>query len=57
MSLTDLERRAAITTARYAALRRLPITGCPYDPAGDDRQRALTLLWVRIYRRYRPAGR
>ncbi|MGR6915417.1 hypothetical protein ACU635_14325 [[Actinomadura] parvosata] len=57
MSLSELDRRAAITSARYAALRRVPITGCPYDPAGDDRQRALALLWVRIYRRYRPAGR
>lgn len=57
MSLPELDRRAAITTARYAALRRMPINNCPYNPAGDDRQRALTLLWVRIYRRYRPVER
>ncbi|MEV6154923.1 Rmf/CrpP family protein [Nonomuraea sp. NPDC052129] len=57
MSLPELDRRAAITTARYAALRRMPITDCPYDPAGDARSRALALLWVRIYRRTQSAGR
>lgn len=55
MSLTDLDRRAAITTARWAAQRSRPITECPYDPAGDARSRALAVLWVRTYRRYRPA--
>ncbi|MEW1843148.1 Rmf/CrpP family protein [Nonomuraea angiospora] len=54
MSLTDLDRRTAITTARWAATHDRPITECPYDPAGDARARALALLWVRTYRRYRP---
>ncbi|MEV1003410.1 hypothetical protein [Nonomuraea sp. NPDC050202] len=54
MSLTDLDRRAAITTARWAALHARPVTDCPYDPAGDARARALAVLWLRIYRRYRP---
>ncbi|WP_431928537.1 Rmf/CrpP family protein [Nonomuraea jabiensis] len=57
MSLSELDHRAAVTTARWAALNRRPITDCPYDPVGDNRQRALALLWVRIYRRTQPAGR
>ncbi|GAB2918646.1 hypothetical protein ACFMQL_20515 [Nonomuraea fastidiosa] len=56
MTLSQLDRRAAVTTARWAATNRRPITDCPYDPAGDARQRALALLWVRVYRRNRPAG-
>ncbi|MEU7855253.1 hypothetical protein [Nonomuraea sp. NPDC049141] len=54
MSLSDLDRRAAITTARWAVTRDRPITECPYDPAGDARNRALALLWVRTYRSYLP---
>lgn len=56
MTLSELDRRAAVTTARWAALSRRPITECPYDPAGDGRNRALALLWVRIYRRTQSAG-
>lgn len=53
MSVSEMDRRAAITSARFAARRRLPLSACPYDSAGDGRNRALALLWARIYRRYR----
>ncbi|WP_236003741.1 hypothetical protein [Nonomuraea antri] len=53
MSLSGLDRRAAITTARWAALHARPITECPYDSAGATaRERALGVLWLRIYRSY-----
>ncbi|GAA3144881.1 hypothetical protein GCM10010466_39960 [Planomonospora alba] len=53
MSLSALDRRAAITFGRLAARRGLPVTACPYDPGRDDRNRALALLWVRSWRRHR----
>ncbi|SDL73413.1 hypothetical protein SAMN05421874_12831 [Nonomuraea maritima] len=56
MTLSELDHRAAVTTARWAALTRRPVTECPYNPAGDARQRALAFLWVRIYRRTQSAG-
>ncbi|MEV1245343.1 hypothetical protein ACIBO2_02370 [Nonomuraea sp. NPDC050022] len=54
MSLSDLDRRAAITTARWAAIHARPIAECPYDPTGDALNSALAVLWVRTYLRYRP---
>lgn len=53
-AVSDIERRAAITSARFAATRRLPLTACPYDPAADGRQYALAVLWVHTYRRHQP---
>lgn len=54
MALSEIDRRVAVTTAQFAARQRLPITSCPYNPVGDDRSRALAVLWVRIFRRTRP---
>jgi hypothetical protein len=56
VTLTAQDRQAATTGARFAARRGAPVTNCPYDPAGDDRNRALALLWITVYRRYRPAA-
>lgn len=53
-AVSDIERRVAITSARFAATRRLPLTACPYNPAADGRQYALAVLWVHIYRRHLP---
>lgn len=53
MSLSDLDRRAAITFGRLAGERGMSVDACPYPAGGDDRQRALRLLWFRTYHRHR----
>ncbi|GAA4599978.1 hypothetical protein GCM10023194_81030 [Planotetraspora phitsanulokensis] len=54
MSVSETDRRAAVTFGRLAGERGMPITACPYSVRGDGRQRALRLLWIRTYVRYRP---
>jgi hypothetical protein len=55
--ISEQERRAAITAARFAARRGLPVTSCPWRQPADDRQRALRGIWVRTYLRARPQAR
>ncbi|NRQ31287.1 hypothetical protein HII36_05470 [Nonomuraea sp. NN258] len=52
MTITETDRRAAITFGRLAGERGMPVTACPYRARGDARQRALRLLWMRTYVRY-----
>lgn len=48
--VTSQDRSAAATAARFAARRGLPPeSSCPYDPAGDARQRVLAGVWVRAF--------
>ncbi|MFI6886764.1 Rmf/CrpP fold protein [Streptosporangium canum] len=56
MNLSETDRRAAITFGRLAGEREMPVTSCPYEAQGDDRQRALRLLWMRLYHRYLPGS-
>ncbi|WP_018348219.1 hypothetical protein [Longispora albida] len=43
------ELLAAMRAARFAARRGLPLTVCPYDPAGSPRDRVLARRWVAAY--------
>ncbi len=52
--VTTVELGQARTLGSYAAGRQLPATSCPFDPAGDARQRALASSWVRGYLHRRP---
>ncbi|MFD8529420.1 Rmf/CrpP fold protein [Streptosporangium canum] len=52
MTLSETDRRAAVTFGRLAGERGMPIVTCPYPAQGDDRQRALRLLWMRTYARH-----
>lgn len=52
--VTDMEVARARAAGAYAARRDRPITACPYDPAGDPRQKVLALAFVRGYRHKRP---
>jgi hypothetical protein len=47
--MTSVERGRAVRAARFAAATGLPVSACPYSPTGDDRARALALVWVRTY--------
>lgn len=51
---TRVQYAAALRLARFAVKRSRPITSCPYDPTGDDRQRLLALVFVHEYLRLRP---
>lgn len=52
MTVTEIDRRAAVTFGRMAGERGMPVTACPYQASGDARQRALRLLWMRTYVRH-----
>ncbi|WP_440063794.1 Rmf/CrpP fold protein [Streptosporangium sp. OZ121] len=54
--MTETDRRAAVTFGRLAGERGMPVTSCPYEARGDGRQRALRLLWLRVYYRYLPGS-
>lgn len=44
----------AETVGRFAGRRGMPVTGCPFDAAGDAEQRTLAAAWVRGYLTARP---
>ncbi|GAA2895475.1 Rmf/CrpP fold protein [Nonomuraea rubra] len=52
MTISETDRRAAVTFGRLAGERGMPVTVCPYPVRGDDRARALRLLWMRTYARH-----
>ncbi|MEV4472815.1 Rmf/CrpP fold protein [Nonomuraea sp. NPDC049504] len=52
MTITETDRRAAATFGRLAGERGMPVTACPYPVRGDNRARALRLLWMRAYVRH-----
>jgi hypothetical protein len=53
-TIDPVETARAKAAGQYAARRRLPATACPYDPAGDARQKVLAASWVRGYLHTRP---
>ncbi|WP_424533640.1 Rmf/CrpP fold protein [Sphaerisporangium viridialbum] len=53
-TVSEVDRRAAVTFGRLAGQRSMPIDSCPYSARGDDRHRVLRLLWIRTYLRYQP---
>lgn len=53
-TVTAAELAIARTGGTFAARRQLDLKSCPYDPAGDARQRTLASTWMRAYLRTRP---
>ncbi|WP_433426336.1 Rmf/CrpP fold protein (plasmid) [Microtetraspora malaysiensis] len=56
MSVSNVDRRAAITFGRLAGERGMSVTACPYSASGDGRAKALRLVWMRSYLRHRPVA-
>ncbi len=56
MTISETDRRAALTFGRLAGERGMPVTACPYPVQGDGRERALRLLWMRAYARHSPGA-
>lgn len=57
--MTDIPQPArdvAAALGTRAARADAGLTACPYDPAGDDRQRVLANVWVRAYLAESPAA-
>jgi len=53
---SNVGRFRAMRAPRFAAVRGLLATACPYDPYDTDATvRVLALVWVREYLRLRPA--
>jgi hypothetical protein len=48
-----VERLRAMSTARFAARRAMPVTVCPF-PVDTPAGRVLADIWVREYLRHRP---
>jgi hypothetical protein len=48
-TVTEAELDAARRGAEFAARRRIPASRCPFDPAGDARQKTLASAWMRAY--------
>jgi hypothetical protein len=53
-TVTDRELATARVAGAFAARRGLDSKRCPYDPAGDARQRTLASAWMRAYLHTRP---
>lgn len=53
-AVTGKDLSNARRLAQFAARRMLTPTACPYDPTGNDRQRALAAVWMREFLHRRP---
>lgn len=51
---TEAELRAATKNGRFAGMRGMGTDKCPYQAAGDARQRILARTWLRAYRAWIP---
>lgn len=51
--MTREQRLQAMRAGRYAGLKRLPVTVCPYGQSTPD-GRALASAWVREWTRHNP---
>jgi hypothetical protein len=45
-----------MAAGRHAGRTGLPVTTCPFDPAGVGEQRALAQVWVREFLRNSPSA-
>lgn len=51
---TRVQRLRAMRAGRFAALRDLPATACPYPVNGTPAERVLVLVFLREYLHHRP---